>query len=249
MAFRGASCFLRLGCELWGHSFEYNASKSAELISFEWVRFMATMHLNLPQLQRDMQHGNIKQDYALDWMCKRLLRGKSLTDYNHMMKPFPKPYQRNVYYVLQMLASKYISFELCSVLKKQLFDVSLIMTVMGGMPSKIAYEMLCDYNRYVISFSVNLSSVEVSGKVSNIRNSKESCYDDLGSFTDLQMLLMYFNSLSPEFIRVIFLNELNEIDQLMFNDMLIHVSRIHVVIDKEVKFLKKRRCCDNKKKI
>ena len=166
-----------------------------------------------------------------------------------MIKPFNKPYQCNVYYVLQMLACEYISFDLCSVLKKQLLDVSLITTVMGGVSSTIVYEMLRDYNRYVISFSVNLSSVEVSGKVSNIRNSKESCYDDLGSFTDLQMLLMYFNSLSPEFIRVIFLNELNEIDQLMFNDMLIHVSRIHVVIDKEVKFLKKRRCCDNKKKI
>ena len=109
--------------------------------------------------------------------------------------------------------------------------------------------MLWDYNCYVISFSVNFSSIEVIGKVSNIRNMKESCYDDLGSFTHLEMLFMYFNSLSHTFIRVIFLNVLKEIDILMFKDILVYVSRIHNVIDNEVTYLKKHCLCDDKKKI
>ena len=48
------------GCELWGHLFGYNAPKSAELISFEWISFMVIMHLNLPLLKRDMSHGNMR---------------------------------------------------------------------------------------------------------------------------------------------------------------------------------------------
>ena len=44
-----------------------------------------------------------------------------------------------------MLASEYISFGLCSVLKKQLFDVLLTTTTIGGLISNIVYDMLHDY--------------------------------------------------------------------------------------------------------
>ena len=90
----------------------------------------------------------------------------------------------------------------------------------------------------IISFSVNLSNIKVIKKLSNIRISKESYYDDLGSFTHLEMLLIYFNFLSPSFIRVIFINVLNNIDMLMFKDILVYISRIHSVINNEVIYLK-----------
>ena len=163
-------------------------------------------------------------------MCTHLLKGSTLQFFEKEMQDCEKR-EGYVFYVLQRMSCTYLSSDLCLLLKIHLYEIDFSFLV-KKLKSRNVYHLLEQYNLYIISFSISLSSNKVSKeKVTEIEERKQSHYIDFESISSIDLILMYLHNIPGPISNFIY-HQLNVKHQSPTLSILYHhISTIHDALD------------------
>ena len=129
------------------------------------------------------------------------------------------------------MSCSYLSSDLCLLLKNHLYDIDFLFLV-RELDSKRVFDLLEQYNSSIISFSVSLSSNEVSEeKVSEILKRKESNYIGFKTISNIDLILVYLHKLTVLILNFICHKLMIKYQKLYLSILHYHISTIHDALD------------------
>ena len=164
-------------------------------------------------------------------MCKHLLKGCALRLFQKEMQDCEKQREGYVFYVLQCLSCRYISSDLCLLLKNHLYEIDFSPLV-RELNSKRLFDLLEQYNLSIISFSVSLSRNEFSEKnVSEILMRKQSNYIGFETISNLDLILVYLHKIPVVILNFIYYKLMIKHRKPNLSILHHHISTIHDALD------------------